>query len=59
MMDKWEAMRKQLEQIGRGEKLYVGHLLMVMDELEKNPEWDLKKDDFVVHGVNGVHGAKK
>lgn len=49
-MDKWEALKNQLEKIGRSEKVFTGHILMVMDELENNPNWDLQKDNFVVHG---------
>jgi hypothetical protein len=45
-MDKWEALKTQLEKIGRGDQMYIGHILMMMEELEKNPEWDLKKLDL-------------
>lgn len=48
--DKWEALKQQLEKIGRTEKVYIGHILMMMDELESNPDWDLKRDNFIVHG---------
>jgi len=49
-MDKWEALKNQLEKIGRVEKVYAGHMLMIMDELENNSNWDLENDDFVVYG---------
>jgi len=51
-MNKWEALKNQLEKIGRGERIYAGHILMIMDELEVNSNWDLQKDGFIVHGEN-------
>ena len=47
-MDKWEALKKQLEKIGRAEKVYAGHIIMVMEQLENNPNWDLEKDEWVL-----------
>jgi len=43
-MDKWEALKEQLEKIGRTQTVFAGHVLMMMEFLEKNPEWDLKRD---------------
>lgn len=43
-MDKWEALKEQLEKIGRTQTIFAGHVLMMMDVLEQNPEWDLKRD---------------
>lgn len=41
-MDKWEALKNFLENIvGRGQQVYAGHILMVMDELDKNPNWSI------------------
>lgn len=45
-MDKWESLKKQLEKIGRGEQMYLGHILMMMNELDKNSNWDLKNNGF-------------
>lgn len=47
-MDKWEALKKLLDSMGVEQRLYVGHLLAIMEELENNPNWDLKKDGFTV-----------
>jgi hypothetical protein len=46
IMDKWEALKMQLEKIGCGEQVFAGHVIMMMEILEKNPNWDLKKDGF-------------
>ena len=44
LMDKWEVLKEQLEKIGRTQTVFVGHVLMMMEVLEKNPDWDLKRD---------------
>jgi hypothetical protein len=44
--EQWTALKELLEKIGRGQTVFAGHILMVMDELEKNPAWDLQKDGF-------------
>ena len=43
-MDKWEALKEQLEKIGRTQTMFTGHVLMMMEVLEKNTDWDLKRD---------------
>lgn len=45
-MNKWDALKQFLEKVGRSQTMFSGHILMVMDELEKNPEWDLQRDGW-------------
>lgn len=45
-MDKWEALKNQLKKIGKDQQMFLGHILMIMEELENNPNWDLQKDGF-------------
>ena len=51
-MDKWEVLKEQLEKIGRTQTVFVGHVLMMMEVLEKNPDWDLKRDGMKAEMLN-------
>ena len=51
-MGKWEALKEHLEKIGRTQTIFVGHVLMMMEVLEKNPEWDLKRDGMKQEYLN-------
>lgn len=43
-MDKWDTLKEQLEKLGRTQNVFAGHILMMMEILEKNSSWDLKRD---------------
>jgi len=41
-MGKWEALKEQLEKIGKTQTVFAGHVLMMMEILENNPDLGLE-----------------